>query len=56
MQIVEISKFYLTDDMLKGIIRLDLAPGGGLPVLDNLQRGMSILNTLPTSAQVMSKI
>ena len=33
---LEISKFYLTDGMLKDIIKLDFAPGGGLPVISNL--------------------
>ena len=28
MQSMEISKFYLTDDMLKDLIKLDLAPEG----------------------------
>ena len=41
--------------MLKDIIKLDLAPGGDLPVWENLQRGMRIINTLPTSTQVVSK-
>ena len=47
MQIMEISKFYLTYEMLKDIIKLDLALGGGLPVYENLQQGMSMLNILP---------
>ena len=55
MQIMEISKFYLTYEMLKDIIKLDLALGGGLPVYENLQQGMSMLNTQPTSAQQVSK-
>ena len=41
--------------MLKNIIKLDLAPGGDLPVWENLQREMSILNILPTSTQVVRK-
>ena len=45
LQAVEIRMFYLTDEMLKDIIKLDLAPGGGLPVFGNLQTGMSMLNT-----------
>ena len=49
LQAMDISKFHLTDDMLKDIIKLDLAPGGGLPVFTILQRGMIVLNTLPTS-------
>ena len=32
MKSVEISKFHLTAKMLKDIIKLDLAPEGGLPV------------------------
>ena len=55
MQSINISKFYPTDDMLKNIIKLDLAPGGDLPVWENLQREMSILNILPTSTQVVRK-
>ena len=49
-QAVEMNTFHLTDDMLKDVIKLDLAPGGGLPVWSNLHRGMCILNMLPTSA------
>ena len=52
---LEISTFYLTDDMLKDIVRMDLAPGGGLPVFSNLQCGMCILHTLPTSAGQVSE-
>ena len=36
LQAMEISKFHLTDGMLKDIIKLDLAPGGGLPVFYDL--------------------
>ena len=52
---LEISKFYLPYAMLKDVIKLDFAPGGGLPMFVNLQQGMSILNTLPTSANQVSK-
>ena len=52
---LEISKFYLTDDTLKDVIKLDLTPGGELAVFLNLQRGMCIPNTLPTSANQVSE-
>ena len=52
---MEIGKFYPTDEMLKDVIKLDVAPGGGLPVFTNLQREISMLNTLPTSAQQVSE-
>ena len=47
---VEINTFHLTDDMLKDNVNMDLAPGEGLPVWSNLQRGMCILNSFPISA------
>ena len=54
---LEMSKLYLTDDMLKDIVRLDLAlaPGGGLPVFSDLQHGMCILNTLHTTVSQVSE-
>ena len=54
LQAMDISKFHLTDDMLKDIIKLDFAPGGDSPLISNLQQGMSILNTLPTTANQVS--
>ena len=50
-QAVEINTFHLTDNMLKDVIKLDVAPGGGLPVWPNLQRGVCILNMLPTTVE-----
>ena len=47
---VEINTFHLTKDMLEDIVKQDLAPGGGLTVWSNLQCGMCILDSLPTSA------
>ena len=49
-QCVEINTFHPADEILKDIARLDLAPGGGLLVWSNLQHGMCILDSLPTSA------
>ena len=53
-QAVEINTFHLTDNMLKDVIKLDLMPGGGLPVWSNLQHGVCILNMLPKSAEQIS--
>ena len=47
---MEIYTFQFTDDMLKDTLKLDVAPGGALPVWSNLQQGMCIVNSLPTSA------
>ena len=41
--------------MLNDLIKSDLAPGECLLVWDNLQCGMIVINTLPTSAQGVSK-
>ena len=55
MQGVEISNIFLTNVILKDLIQLTLIPGGGLPVWENLQWGICILNNLPTSAQLVSE-
>ena len=47
------SKF--TDDMLKGIIKLDVAPRVSLMVWSNLQRGMCILDLLQTLASQVAE-
>ena len=39
-----------TNDMLRDILKINVAPGGSLMVRSNLQRAMCILNSLPTSA------
>ena len=52
---MEIYTFQSIYDMLKDIVRLDIAPRGSLPVWLNLQRGMCILNLLPTSASQVAK-
>ena len=50
-QAVEINTFHLMDDMLKDVIKLDVAPGGGQPVWSNFEHGVCILNMLPTSTE-----
>ena len=47
---MEIHKFHFTDDMLKDIKNINVAPGGNEPVWHTLQRGICILNCLPKSA------
>ena len=42
-------------DMLKDVVKLDFAPGEGLPIFPNLQHGMCILNTLSTTANQVSE-
>ena len=55
-QCMEINTFHLTGDMLNDIVKIDLAPGWGLPVWFNLQHGICILNLLPTSAGQVTEI
>ena len=50
-QAVEINTFHLMDDMLKDVIKLDVAPGGGQPVWSNFEHGVCILNMLPTTTE-----
>ena len=52
---MEIITFQFTDDMLKDILRLDVAPKGALQVWSNLQQGMCILNSLPTPASQVAE-
>ena len=47
---MEITNIQITDDMLKDILKLDLAPGGNDPVWQTMMRGITILNCLPRSA------
>lgn len=48
---VEIYDFYLEDDMVKDIIQVKMAPNGRNPVWEALQRGMCILNCLPSTSK-----
>ena len=53
---MEIYTFLFPDEMLKqDILRIDFVPGGSLPVCSNRQRGMCILNSLPTLATQVAK-
>ena len=52
---MEIYTSLFTDEMLKDILKLDLAPGGSLPVWANLQQRMCILNLLPRLASQVAE-
>ena len=53
-QDVETWTFHPTKKMLKDVIKLDVAPGWGLPVWSNLQWELCILKKLPTSTEKIS--
>lgn len=48
---VEVSEFYLEDEMVNDIVKMKMAPNGRNPVWEALQRGMCMLNCLPSNSK-----
>jgi len=48
---VEVSEFYLEDEMVNDIVKMRMAPNGRNPVYDALHRGMCVLNALPSNSR-----